>query len=425
MSKARPPDSAPAGPFGVFRRHSLLWLIPERAARRLSWLVVSLLCIVPVVVILAAALSQSTENEGESLAQLLSERLCVPVRLHVTGRGGPGQYSLADVTLETGPTVSAVQLRVREGNYQAPRGEEVPGRLHLEGGTLRMDMLAWTRGPAGAIVGILRNGRANNDLRSVSLSGFTAELLLGESCLTLKRCIGRAEFTDAGDVVGHLAAETTHGRLSLKFTLTDDVHRITITGKHLPWVRALMTPTLGKTLAGLIEAPSGKLTLANELRTGSGIGDNWMLELDSTLDLSRLPKESGLGGMTGKLDVTLRAWGDLGKPAKLTARVRLPEGDSGAVSDSTLRNLRYLLAGSWDKAIEDDKRHTVGALELSFIVTPNYVCLGREKEDPPSGIFAVTGEALLSLPLGRVTAIGEFLDRLDELSRRWKDEHSS
>ncbi|KPJ51979.1 MAG: hypothetical protein AMS16_07060 [Planctomycetes bacterium DG_58] len=420
-----PRQAAPRLPGTAFvRPRSLLWVLPERAARWTSWLIVVVLCVVPVVILLVTALAQSIDREERTLAALLSERLSAPVRLGIIGKDAPGQYRLSEISIGAAADRAAVAARAPKAGYHAP-GDELPGRLDLEGGTVWMDLDAWTRAPSGSTARMLHNIRSNKDLRSVSLSNCTVELHLADERISLRKCVGRAELAENSNIQGGLVGHVESGPgLGLTFELADAGQRVTITGKSLPWVAKLMTPSLGETLAGLLAVRDGKLTLANELATGSGSGDNWMLEVHSVLELSRLPETLGLGEMTGKLDVVLRAWGVLGRPAKLTARLHLGEAAKGTISDRALRNLRALLWGQWTETPEKTGTHTFDALELSLIVTPNFICLTRDESDPPSGIFDPAGEQLLPGPMGEFIPIDEFLERLDMLRRLWTEDHS-
>ena len=420
-----PADTPGTAPLRVdlLRSRSLLWLVPERAARWTGWAVVVLACIVPTLILLSASLFRSEARQEEALAALLSERLGGPVRLKTTGRDAPGHRRLADMSVGTPGVPAAASLRCPSGSYHAPAND--PGRLDLEDGTLRIDLEAWTRGPTGTVVGILHKGMQDKALRAVSLSNFTVELHLGGRRLSLKQCVGRGEFTPDGNVEARLVGRTVAGQsVTVTLEVGDDLHRATVAGRDLPWTSTVLAPTLGEALAGLLEAPRGKLILANELRRGAD-DDHWMIEVDSGLDLGRLPESWGLGPMTGPLDVTLKAWGALGKPGNLTARFRLGTGAPAAVSDVALRNLRALLWGVWAELPEKPTTHALSALELSVIVTPNFLCLTRSDDDPPSGVFGADGDSLLGGPPGEVIPIGVFLERLEKLRRLWEEEHSS
>ncbi|HUW55256.1 MAG TPA: hypothetical protein VMZ92_01375 [Planctomycetota bacterium] len=422
----KPPEAAPVPArlrVDFLRARSLLWLLPERAARWTSWAVVALACIVPTILLLSMAVSRSDERQEQALAAMFSERLGGPVHLKMTAPDAPGRFRLADIAVGVPGEPRTVSLRCREGRYHAPANE--PGRLDLEDGTLRMDLEAWTRGPSGTVVGILHKAFIDKNLRSISLSRFTADLHLGGERLSLKGCVGRAETTQDGKIEGRLVGHPTGGGgVTVAFELGEDVQCATVSSRALPWVGAVLTPTLGDVLAGLLDMPRGKVMLANELGAGSP-GDHWRLDVDTGLDLARLPEELGLGAMTGRLNVTLKAWGALGKPGKLTARLHLAEGTPATVSDAALRNLRALLHGAWGELPEEPTTHTLGALELTVIVTSNFVCLTTADGDPPSGIFGADGGSLLDGLPGQVIPIGVFLDRLEKLRRLWKEDHSS
>jgi hypothetical protein len=407
---------------GIFRRRSLLWLIPERAARRLSWLIVLLICILPLIVIAATTLSRSAAKEEARLSRLLSERLCVPVQLRLMRRDGPGQYALSGVVIEkTGS--AGPSLQANRGTYQAP-GLDLPGQLALEGGTLSMDLETWTKPPAREVMRMLHNVENSVDLRCLSLSDVTAQLHLRREVVSLRSVIGRVELTEEGRIHGALVGQTEHGRLGAKLELGEGLHAFTVLGRPLPWVKNLTTPALGETLAQLLESPEGKLTLANDPGAGSAASGNWRIDVKSTFDLGRLPKEIGLGEITGKLRVSLDASGRLGESASLCAALALTDNTTGTLTTSALRNLNFLLTGQWGTPPLESRPQTFDLLNLSVTVTPEEIRLNGMDGNRPAGIIGPGGVQLLRVPTAESIPIPRFLERLEELGRRHREARS-
>jgi hypothetical protein len=258
----------------------------------------------------------------------------------------------------------------------------------------------------------------------VSFSGFTVELLLARERIALVGCAGRVELTDEGSIQGALTGRCERGRLGLKFEITETSQTLTLTGPRLPWVKSLLSPTLG-TLAELLENPDGKLTLGNDLATGSDSLDNWSLDAKASIDLARIPEDLGLAGLTGKADLSIQAFGVLGKPATIVGSIALPTGATGAATASALRNLNFLLTGSWVNFADGQKPVTFDAIDACVIVTRDQIYFTGGRKGRPAGIFAPGGVRLLAIPSGEDVPILRFLERLDELNRRWKTSHSS
>jgi len=420
MAHPKPSEAGSREVSGMFRRRSLLWLIPESAARWLSWLVVLLACILPLMVIVLMAFSRSAAKEQARLSRVLSERLCVPVQLRLIRRDESGQYALSGVVIDEAGSAGP-SLQANRGTYQAPR-LDLPGQLSLEGGTLSVDLESWTKPPARQVVRMLHNLENGTDLRCLSLSDFTAQLRLRREEVSLRSVIGRAELTEEGRIHGALAGESQHGRLGVKLEVGDALHAFTVFGRPLPWVKNLTTPTMGETLAQLLESPDGKLTLANDLEAGSTRNNNWRLDVKTTFDLGRLPKEIGLGEITGKLHVSLDAYGRFGQPPTLHAGLALADNTTGTLTPPALRNLNYLLTGQWGLPPLESKPQTFDALHLSITVTPEEIHLKGTGENQPAGVFGPGGVQLLSVPTVESIPIAKFLERLDELSRRHREE---
>lgn len=422
MDESQPPDAVPVKRRRVGRRRSLLWVMPERLARRLSWCFVLLVCVVPLLAITGLILSESPRRNEAFLTKLLSERLASPVRLHVPKRDLPGRYRFTDITVEKSAASGAVLLRAPNGTYFVPR-TDAPGRLELDNGTLKLDLTAWTEEPTQSVVRMLHNTRENKDLTAVFLSRFVTELSLGEASVTLKKCLGSARLTEEKDIRGHLLGWAADNRMSLKFVLGNGLHKLTVTADPLPWVKELLTPTLGKRLSELLESPRGRLTLSNRLATGSDTDDNWRLRIHTTLDLSHLPEE--LGRMTGKLDVTVSAFGRLDRPATLRARLALVEDTEAALSPSALRSLHFLLTGRRLAIPEGNEDHRCSAIKVSVIMTHRDIYLTEAAGNDPTGIYGPGKDPLLPLPLGEGIPISDFLRRFNTLKSNWNEAHSS
>jgi hypothetical protein len=404
----------------LLRPWSLLWLIPERAARWLAWLLVIFACFLPLVLLAASTLSRSPAKERESLQRLLSERLGVPVTLRLDRREAGGQYHLSDVRIAG----RGLTLQAASATWCTPR-EGVPGRLDLDRGRLVLDLECFTGRPSRTVAGMLLSVREHADLRSLTLSNFASELRFGKSAVALPESVGRAELTEEGGIEGRLAGRAGAGRVSLSFHLTDDSQRVVLAGKPLPWVKELLAPTLGATLPQLLDAPQGELTLAGSPLTGSESGEGWELRFRAPLDLGGIPRQWGLGGITGRIDLEVHAFGPRGGAATLTARLSLPEGASAAADDPALRSLRYLLTGRWTPAAAEDTTHSLRALDLSVIVTREHIYLTSTPDALRTGVFAADGTELLGVPLGEAVPIGEFVRRLEALGRLWAEAHAS
>jgi len=402
------------------RRRSLLWLIPERAARSLSWLVVAV-CVILLVLIITHIRTNSLDRQQTQLTALLSERLCSQVDFHLTKVGVPGQYRLSDVLV--GGDAGEAELRATSGTYVAPR-EGLAGQLDLEGGTWVLDLKNWTKPPGPRLLRLLQEARENDDLRCFTLSNFTVELRLGSSRLTLRGCIGRADLAPGGEIRGRIAEAAEGSRLTLSFLLADNLQSVTIAGGPLPWMREFLSPTVGGPLAACLTDTDGQFTVATRLGTAAGIRDNSKADLTAALDLSRLPEELGLGKMAGKLDVSLKVWGTLGRPGSFTAHATLAEGTTGTVSADALRNLHTLLTGKRMLLPSEDKEYAFNTFEISLLATPEHL-FTTTQEGRSSGILAPGGPPLLTVSPGECLPIGELLRRLDELGRRWKEAHSS
>ena len=404
---------------GILRRRSLLWLIRESAARRLSWLIVALACVLPLILIAATALSRSTAREEARLSHVLSERLCVPVELRLIRRDGAGQYGLSGVVIrEAGSAGTALQAN--RGAYQAP-GPDLAGQLALEGGTLSMDLGTWTKPPARLLMRMLHNVESSTDLRCLSLSDFAAQLRLSPEVVPLTSVIGRAELTEDGRIHGTLTGKTERGRLGLQLEIEDGRQALTVLAKPLPWVKNLTTPVLGEALSQLLESPDGKLTLTNSPPDDAASGGNWRLDAATALDLARLPKEIGLGDLTGKLRVSLNAFGRLGEAATLRASLSLADNTTGTITPAALRNLSYLLTGQWGLPTFETKPQTFEAVNLSVTVTRDEVRLAARDGKSPAGIFGPGGVQMLAVPMPEPIPISKFLERLAELDRRQRE----
>ena len=418
MDKSRPSDARSPHVGGLFRRRSLLWLVRESVARRLSWLIVLLACIAPLIVITLMALSRSNAREEVRLAGLLSARLGVPVELRVIRRDVSGQYGLSGVVIrEAGSGGTALQAN--RGAYQAP-GREFPGELTLEAGTLSMDLETWTQPPARPLLRMLHNAESSTDLRCLSLSDFTAQLRLCGEVVPLASVIGRAELTEEDAIHGTLTGKTERGRLGATLEIADGRNALTVVAEPLPWVKSLVTRTLGETLSGLLEPADGKLTLTNLFPDDSAPRNNWKFDAWTALDLARLPKETGLGDLTGKLRVKLSAFGRLGGTPTVRAGLSLPDNTPGTITPAALRNLSFLLSGQWGLPVFETKPLTISAVNLSVTVTRDDIRIEGGDKSSPGGVFAPGGVQLLAAP-GEAIPLSKFLERIEELGRRYRE----
>jgi hypothetical protein len=418
MDKSRPSDARSSHVGGLSRRRSLLWLVRESVARRLSWLIVVLVCILPLIVIAAITLSRSAARDETRLSRLLSERLGVPVELRLIRRDALGQYGLSGVVIReagsAGPT-----LQANRGVYQAPR-PDLPGLLALEAGTFSMDLGTWTKPPGRQVMRMLHNVENSTDLRCLSLSDFTAQLRLGGEVVALRSVIGRVELTEEGEIHGTLTGKTERGRLGATLEIADARHVLTVVAKPLPWAKGLVEPALGETLSRLLEPSDGKLTLTNLFPDDYSPRSNWKLDASTVLDLGRLPREIGLGDLTGKLGVKLNALGRLGEPPTLRAALALPDNTTGTLTPAALRNLNFLLSGQWGLPVFETKPLTFSAVNLSLTVTRDEIRIEAADKNLPAGIFAPGGVQLLSASPGPIP-LSKFLERLEELGRRYRE----
>ena len=413
MDNSKPPETQPRGITGLSRRRSLLWLVRESVARRLSWLIVLLVCILPLILIVVVVLSRSASWEELRLSGTLSERLGVPVELRLTRRDVSGQYGLSGVVIrEAG--VGAPGLQATRGGYQAPR-PDLPGELALEGGTFSMDLETWAKPPARPLLHMLHNIENSSDLRSLSLSDFTARFRLGSEVVPLTSVVGRAELTEEDAIHGTLTARTERGRLGATLEIADARHAFTVIAKPLPWVKGLVRPILGETLSGLLEPSDGKLTLTNLFPDDSAPRNNWKLDAWTAVDLARLPKEIRLGDLTGRLRVKLDASGRLGEAGTLHAALALADNTTGTLTPAALRNLNFLLSGQWGLPVFETKPLTFSAVNLSLVVTRDEIRVEAANKGSPAGIFAPGGIPLL-LAAPEPIPVSKFLERLAELS---------
>jgi len=398
------------GTVPVFR--SLVWVLPERVARRLAWAVVVLLALVPLVLLLALIAGQHATRPASRLGSLLSKRLSADVRIGGATADASGYWRLEDVT------VDVLAVRAARGEYHAPT-DGSSGRLDLENGTCALDLDDFTKPPGPRLQKLLADARTHDDLRALSFSGFTVELRLAGVRVSLARAIGRIELTDEGALHGVVSGRGVSGRLSVAFDLGDASRRVTLTGEALPFARTLLSHTFGDALAERLAEPDGALTLGSALVTGTD-GDTWQLTATTSLDLATLPPELALGGMTGTAEVTLDAFGPLGGPATLRATLSTPKG--GAMSATAFANLAFLL-GAQVAPVDAAKPVAFESLDLAVIITRDQLYFTGLRTGRPAALYAPGGSPLLAIP-SLAVPLRDFVRRIDELKRRWEAAHS-
>jgi len=400
----------------VLRRRSLLWMVPERTARRLSWVVVVLLCITSAALLVAVLRPRPVERHEGALTEALSAHLAMPVTVASARLEDSGQYIFGDISIGDQGDV----LRAASGVYAPPR-EDTPGRLGLRGGVLTLDLDAWMSGRTHPTVFMLDAARRKTGLWRITLTDFTVGCRLGTSgTVTLERASAMARLTDDGN----LHAEIDGTKLTITFDAGDDDQRLTLTGPSLPWAGGLLAPAIGDDVAGLLEPPSGTLTLITGAADAPGQRYNWKADLKSTLPLERLPAALGLGKLSGRTAVAVQAVGRRRRSATCYAEITLPENASASVTTSSLRNLRYLLTGEWSTPSVDDAHHTVRAVSLSLFITPRTIIIDAADVDQPAGLFTREGTNLLPILPDRIPLI-DFKDRLNTLKRLWREAHTS
>jgi len=404
---------------GMMRHRSLLWVIPERYARCAGWVVASA-CVVSIIVVAMLLRPKPVVRHETPLAEALSGHLAMPVTVRSATLETSGEYTFADLAMGEDGAV----LRAQAGTYVPPR-EDVPGRLRLQRGTLRVDLDAWLAGRTQPVVLMMHAARRKTGLWRVSLADFAVSLSLGkDSAVSLSRATVTATLTDGGDVHVTLSGVTGGARLALTFDASDDVQEITITGDALPWVATLLGPTVGELAQGLTSA-SGELKLrAGPLAAGSP--HNWTLTATTTLSLDRLPPTLGLGELGGELHVNVVAVGRRGQVASCSAELAIPEDAGGRASARALRNLHYLFTGRRQGVADVETVHPFADVNLWLLVAPGqYVGISGTDTNRPAGLFAPDGRNLLPLPSVDVVPIRDFQDRLDELRRLWQRDHTS
>jgi hypothetical protein len=371
---------------------SLVWVLPERTARRLSWLAVILLGIVPLAVAAASVWMLVSGRTGRELAGQISARLDTPVRLKTEGFEAPGHLKLRDVVI--GASGSLVRLSAEAGSYQQP--DESDGTLSLRTGSLFMDCAWLTDYSLGPDRSLYRSSEKNRPLGAMTLSGFATELMLARTPARFTDCSAAAEMHENDTLRARLIGRYDNELVRVGLVLSARERLLTLSAAKLPWMDLLVEPILGKTLAGLLQPAKVRLTAGTPLPDGFSPADNWRLDFNGTLDLSRLPAEWKLAGMSGKVDVTFTAHGVLGHPGKLAASLSSMtlKGEKVKIPPAACQNLAYLLTGQKVTASEAFD----GALEFSVVVTPSDCSLTGGGKGSEKGITTPAGALILAIP---------------------------
>ena len=399
------------------RRWSLLWILPERTARRLSWAVVLLLGVLPLTVVGWEAWRVHSGAWRQTIETHLASTLDAPVAIRRAWVIAPGHVGLQGLTI--GADDSLMRLSAAEGTLQQA-DEELQGRLTLQGGALSAD-LGWWAGQTGPTVA--PNLLSQKNLEMLTLRGFDVSLRLGEQTMRLLDFAGSVSLDGQEVLKGSFGGRSEGGDLVLRFELRGDSRHLTVRAENLPWAADLLRPTLGESLTAALGPCRGMLVLNPDLETGTAESNNWQLnDTDSTLDLAGLPEHLGLSGITGTLEVTLSAFGRLRGPATLQATLKSPIGARGTIPADVLQRVNYLLTGRETPPIAEDARYE--ALEVAVILTPRHIHLRGRVHLHPVVLTGAQGKTLLSAPTEGIP-IKTFERRLRELERRWREAHSS
>jgi hypothetical protein len=389
------------------RLRSLVWLVPERIARRLGWIAAVALGLIPLVVVLVLVLLNRAGRPESRLAAMLSDRLTADA-------------SIGHVTMDALGCREIEHLTINTPSLSAPRGQYFPpsasatGRLEVENGTLAVTLDSFAKPPSLRIQKLLESARAGSDLRAISLATFAVDLDLAGERVRANRVFADVSLAEGGDSIhGVLRGHTAEGSLKAEFDLRDESRTLKVAGKPLAWMRALLAPTLGDAMAQALAPGEGELTVSSALATGVP-GDTWRLRAKAALDLARLPKELGLDGITASLDLDLDAFGPLDGAANVTAALTAPKG--GSLSPTALRNLRTLLNVP---AADESKDVAFAPFKVDVIITRDQVLFSPER----SALCTPDGRTLLTFPSGSIP-LRDLFRRLDEIKRQWEAAHA-
>jgi hypothetical protein len=411
--------------FPIFR--SLVWVLPERVARRLAWTAVALLAVVPVAIVLTLIARDRADRPPSRLAALLTKRLVTGVRLADASADASGRYELSGLTADD------LELAAARGGYH-PAVSGLGGRLDLENGSFALSLDGFAKPPGLRLQKLLADARAHDDLRALSLAGFSAELTLAGARVPIERVAVSVEIAPDGPSVpmesgsgspgggklrGALTARSDAAPLRLNFEIGDASQSVTVTATRLPWGSALLAPTLGDAIAGLIEFADGSLTVGSALATGDE-SDAFQLAAGASLDLARLPSGRGLEGIAARLEMTLRASGPLGRGATVHATLSVPRG--GSITPAALRQIAWLFDAT-PATVDEKKPLAFESLDLVVIITRDQIYFTGPGTGRPAGLYAPGGSPLLAIP-SKGIPLRDFARRLDELKRRWEAMHA-